>query len=209
LTDIRNKIDAQLIDVGTGNLHSVYNALIKSGHTIHITKDPEDLIKPGRFIMPGVGAFGSFMDGMKKLNMIEAVKEVSKRGDPLLGICVGMQALFDYSEEKGHNPGLSLIPGKVLRFPDFQNRKVPHTGWNQLWQKKHDKFTRSINDGSYAYFNHSYFCEPQNKENVILYTDYGIDFCSAVNHENIYGVQFHPEKSQQIGKTILNNFFMI
>ncbi len=203
------KIDAQLIDVGTGNLHSVYNALLKLGYSIHITRDPDDLLKPARFIMPGVGAFGSFMQGMGKLNMIEAVKEVSSRGDPLLGICVGMQALFDYSEEKGHHQGLGIIPGKVTHFPNLGELKVPHTGWNQLWQNNASGILNNVTDGSYAYFNHSYYCEPTETSNTILYTDYGIKFCSAVNYMNTYGVQFHPEKSQLIGQNLLNNFFLL
>jgi len=202
-----NKFDAQLIDVGTGNLHSVYNALLKLGYIIHITSSPHDLMRTSRFVLPGVGAFGSFMEGVEKLDMYESIKEIAARGDLLLGICVGMQALFDFSEEMGHYRGMGIIPGKVIRFPDLGELKVPHTGWNQLWHKGSSNMFNDIPDGSYAYFNHSYYCLPDDERHVILETDYGINYCSAVQSENVFGVQFHPEKSQRIGQQLLTNFF--
>jgi imidazole glycerol-phosphate synthase subunit HisH len=126
-------VDALLVDAGTGNLHSVDNALRALGYEIHITSDPADLRHGGRVILPGVGAFAAFMQGLRVNGLDEALVEVVQRGDPLLGICVGMQALFTVGEEMGHHPGLDLLPGKVVRFPEFTDRKVPHTGWNQLW----------------------------------------------------------------------------
>jgi imidazole glycerol-phosphate synthase subunit HisH len=200
---------ALLVDAGTGNLHSVDNALRALGYEIHITSDPADLRQGGRVILPGVGAFAAFMQGLRVHGLDEALVEVVQRGDPLLGICVGMQALFTVGEEMGQHPGLDLLPGKVARFPEFTDRKVPHTGWNQLWYAPGDPLLEGLDPGSHAYFNHSYFCLPTESSDVLARTDYGLDFASAVHRANLYGVQFHPEKSQRVGQRILANFFQI
>jgi imidazole glycerol-phosphate synthase subunit HisH len=202
-------VDAVLVDAGTGNLHSVDNALRALGYDIYITSDPVDLRQGGRVILPGVGAFTAFIQGLRKNNLEQALVEVVQRGDPLLGICVGMQALFTLGEEMGQHPGLDLLPGKVVRFPEFPDHKVPHTGWNQLWYTQDDPLLDGLSAGSYAYFNHSYFCQPTHMQDVLVSTDYGLDFASAVRRENLYGVQFHPEKSQRVGQRILDNFFKI
>jgi imidazole glycerol-phosphate synthase subunit HisH len=199
--------DALLIDAGTGNLHSVHNALLKLGHRIQVTARPEDLARPARIILPGVGAFGSFMQGLRERGLIEPIQATARRGDPLLGICVGMQALFDLSEEQGQHAGLGLLQGKVTRFPTFPDRKVPHTGWNQLWFRDGSALFQGLLPGAYAYFNHSYYCAVADPRDTAATTDYGIDFSSAVQRENVYGVQFHPEKSQRVGLTVLENFF--
>jgi glutamine amidotransferase len=120
-----------------------------------------------------------------------------------------MQALFAIGEEKGTHPGLDLLPGRVTRFPDFRDRKVPHTGWNQLWMQKESALFKGIPAGAYAYFNHSYYCAPAKKDHISIQTDYGIDFASAVESQNVYGVQFHPEKSQRVGQCVLHNFFSV
>lgn len=198
-----------LIDAGTGNLHSVHNALLNLGAAIQVTSDPADLLRPARIILPGVGAFGKFMEGLHARALTEALRTAAQRGDPLLGICVGMQALFAYSEELGNYPGLGLMPGNVVRFPAFSDRKVPHTGWNQLWFDDDAALLRGLPNGAYAYFNHSYYCAPSQPADVAVTTDYGLDFASAVRHENLYGVQFHPEKSQQIGQKVLENFLSL
>ena len=127
----------------------------------------------------------------------------------MLGICVGMQAFFELGEEKGQHKGLGLLPGVVKRFPDFTDRKVPHTGWNQLWTQKESPLFDGIPTGAHAYFNHSFYCAPANHEDTCTLTDYGIDFSSAVAHENLFGVQFHPEKSQRVGQKLLANFFTV
>jgi glutamine amidotransferase len=184
----------------------VYNALISQGFRIKITRDPQDLKQAGRVILPGVGAFRSFMDGLNRFNLIEGLAAAVRRGDPLLGICVGMQALFNFSTEMGQHPGLGLLPGSVIRFPEFEDLKVPHTGWNQLHHNHTQTLLSGIPSGSYAYFNHSYYCAPQDSQQHLTLTDYGISFCSAAQHENIYGVQFHPEKSQRVGLRLLANF---
>jgi imidazole glycerol-phosphate synthase subunit HisH len=202
------KIDAILIDAGTGNLHSVRNALEALGYAIHVTADPADLLEPARVVLPGVGAFASFMEGLSQCNLVEPLREVVRRGDPLLGICVGMQAFFEGSEELGNWQGLGLLPGRVMRFPHLPCVKIPHTGWNQLWFSRPSPLFTGLESGAYTYFNHSYYCGAQS-EHILATTDYGLDFASAVQKDNLYGVQFHPEKSQRVGQTILRNFFQL
>ena len=203
------KHDAVLIDAGTGNLLSVYNALRKLGFEIKVTTEPEDLIYGERIILPGVGAFGKFMNGLRAVNLDDALTQAAKRGNPLLGICVGLQAFFDYSEEMGNHPGLALFPGYVTRFTQDKSIKVPHTGWNQLWPERESKLLNELYSGVYTYFNHSFYCKPANEDDVITRTDYGIRFASIVQWEMIFGVQFHPEKSQRAGLQILQNFMRI
>lgn len=204
-----NSYDALLIDAGTGNLHSVHNALQVLGFNVRVTSDPADLAIPGRVILPGVGAFGSFIQGLRERGLVEPLQAACRRGDPLFGICVGMQALFEISEEMGEHPGLGLLPGRVVRFPDFPDRKVPHTGWNQLWFAPGSPLFRDLGPGSYAYFNHAFYCANQHPADCAARTDYGIEFTSAVQRGNLFGVQFHPEKSQRVGQKVLENFFKI
>lgn len=202
-----SKLNAILIDAGTGNLHSVHNAIQKLGYQVLVTANPDDLARPARIILPGVGAFGAFMQGIDQRGLGPALQAAARRGDPLLGICVGMQALFEYSEELGRHAGLALLSGQVQRFPNFTDRKVPHTGWNQLWQPETaSPLLRGLPQGAYAYFNHSFYCAPLDPADAAARTDYGLDFASAVQRENLYGVQFHPEKSQAVGQAILANF---
>lgn len=203
------KVDALLVDAGTGNLHSVYNALQAAGFSIQITSHPDDLAAAGRVILPGVGAFASFMGGLREHELVEPLKKLVLRGNPLLGICVGMQALFEMSEEKGLHAGLGLLSGQVKHFPPLDEYKVPHTGWNQLWPAAGMPLLDGIQAGSYAYFNHTYFCLPSDCAQICSTTDYGMQFASAVCHDNLYGVQFHPEKSQQVGQRLLQNFMKI
>jgi glutamine amidotransferase len=146
------------------------------------------------------------MQGLRSHGLAEALTAAVQRGDPLLGICVGMQALFETGEEKGEHAGLGLLPGSVPHFPDLGELKIPHTGWNQLWFSQDAILFKGLTSGSYAYFNHSYYCEPAEESCISARTDYGIHFASAVADRNIYGVQFHPEKSQQVGLQVLRNF---
>jgi imidazole glycerol-phosphate synthase subunit HisH len=202
---------ALLIDAGTGNLHSILNTLQSLDFKIRITSDPDDLIEPNRIILPGVGAYGKFMDGLHAFHLEDALRHVFKRGDPLLGICVGMQALFETSEEMGCHAGLGFLPGRVPRFSEIPGLKIPHTGWNQLWSPGDSvsPLLEGVKPGSYAYFNHSYYCLPEITRDIAGYTDYGIDFCSVVQRDSLFGVQFHPEKSQQVGARILSNFMRL
>ncbi len=195
-----------LIDAGTGNLRSVQKALEAVGANVLRTDDPKKVVSGGRVVLPGVGAFGDFMSGLRARGLEEAVNEVAQRGASLLGICVGMQAFFDVGEEMGEHKGLGLLQGKVVKFADSLSVKIPHTGWNQLEAKKDTRLFDQVNNGAYVYFNHSYYCQPQNSSDVIATTDYGMNYACAVQRENIYGVQFHPEKSQAVGLKVLKNF---
>jgi glutamine amidotransferase len=199
-------IQVTLLDAGTGNLRSVHKALEALGARVRLTSEAEVARQGGRVILPGVGAFGDFMAGLAGRGLDKALVEVLKRGDPVLGICVGMQALFERSEELGDHAGLGLLPGRVVHFPVATHLKIPHTGWNQLWMERESPLWQEIQPGAYAYFNHSYFCLPAEPGDLLLSTDYGLRFASAVQRENLYGVQFHPEKSQWVGLRLLANF---
>lgn len=198
--------DVVLIDAGTGNLRSVQKALENIGANVTRTDDPQKVLSGKRVVLPGVGAFGDFMSGLRLRGLEDAVKGIAMRGVPLLGICVGMQALFEVGEEMGEHAGLGLLAGKVVRFAESLSVKIPHTGWNQVEVKKDASLFNQVNDGAYVYFNHSYYCQPWNSSDVIGTTDYGLTYACAVQRENIFGVQFHPEKSQALGLQILNNF---
>jgi glutamine amidotransferase len=198
--------DVILIDAGTGNLRSVQKALESIGANVLRTDDPQKIHSGKRVILPGVGAFGDFMSGLRARGLEDVVKEVTTHGTPMLGICVGMQALFDMGEEMGEHAGLGLLRGKVVKFAETLPVKVPHTGWNQLTVRKDAVLFNQIKDQAYVYFNHSYYCQPGDPSDVLATTEYGLKLACAVQHENIFGVQFHPEKSQQVGLQILKNF---
>ena len=195
-----------LIDAGTGNLRSVQKALEAVGANVLRTDDPKKVVSGGRVVLPGVGAFGDFMSGLRARGLEEAVNDTVQRGIPLLGICVGMQALFEIGEEMGEHKGLGLLQGKVVKFADSLSVKIPHTGWNQLEVKNDARLFDQVDAGAYVYFNHSYYCQPQNSSDILATTDYGMNYACAVQCENIFGVQFHPEKSQAVGLKILKNF---
>jgi glutamine amidotransferase len=198
-----------LVDAGTGNLRSVQHALQSLGADVLRTNQPEDVKTADRLVLPGVGAFGNFMKGMDSLGLTQPVKEAVQRGVPLLGICVGMQAFFDVGLEMGVFPGLGLIPGKVVKFPDIPGLKVPHTGWNQFRATHKSMLLDGLIGEPYAYFNHSYYCQPAEAGESLAETDYGITYTSIVQRDNLFGVQFHPEKSQRTGLTLLANFLKI
>ena len=195
-----------LIDAGTGNLRSVQKALENIGANVERTDNPKKVLSGKKIILPGVGAFGDFMSGLRACGLEDAVKDMVQRGVPLLGICVGMQALFEIGEEMGEHKGLGLLAGQVVRFAETLSVKVPHTGWNQLEVRNDVQLFDGVESGEYVYFNHSYYCQPLNPSKVIAMTKYGIKYVCAVRHENIFGVQFHPEKSQTVGLRILKNF---
>ena len=198
--------DVILIDAGTGNLRSVQKALESIGANVLRTDDPQKVLSGRRVVLPGVGAFGGFMSGLRARGFEDVVKEAAMRGVPMLGICVGMQALFEVGEEMGDHEGLGLLAGKVIRFADSLPVKIPHTGWNQVQTKKEAPLLNGIHDGAYVYFNHSFYCQAQNSADILATTEYGINYACAVASENIFGVQFHPEKSQAVGLRILKNF---
>jgi len=198
-----------LIDAGTGNLRSVQKALESIGANVLRTDDPDKLLNAKRIVLPGVGAFGDFMSGLRMRKLESVIKDVVLQGVPLLGICVGMQALFEVGEEMGEHAGLGLLPGRVARFDESLSVKIPHTGWNQLEVQKDALLFKQVNAGAYVYFNHSFYCQPQDSSDVIAITDYGLPYACAVHHDNIVGVPFHPEKSQAIGLQILKNFLEV
>ncbi len=202
-----NKIT--LLDAGTGNLRSVQKALENTGAKVIRTNDPQVVLAAQKVVLPGVGAFGDFMLGLRARGLDEALMQVTAGGVPMLGICVGMQALFDLGEEMGRHAGLGLLPGRVERFAESLSVKIPHTGWNQIEVQKEAPLFHSIRSGAYVYFNHSYICRPLHPSAVIATADYGVEFACAVQRENIFGVQFHPEKSQKVGLQILRNFLEV
>jgi glutamine amidotransferase len=194
-----------LIDYGIGNLRSVEKALGAVGAEVLLTSDPAAILAADKVVLPGVGAFGDGLAGLAARGLIEPLNELVRRGTPLLGICLGMQLLFETSDEMGEYRGLGFLPGQVRRFP-AGTLKIPQTGWNQLVPRRPSAILRGLAAGSYAYFNHSYYCDPTDESDVLATTEYGIDYASVVGRGRLYGVQFHPEKSQAVGLRILSNF---
>ena len=199
-----------VIDYGAGNLRSVLHALKHlRADNLRLAQHGSQLAGASKIILPGVGAFGASMQQMRQRDLVAPLLDALAEGIPYLGICVGMQMLFDAGEEMGEHQGLGLIPGRVLRFPQFPDRKVPHMGWNQLNFKGRSALFRGLDQGSRVYFVHSYYCAPQDAGATIAAVDYGLEFAAAVQCGSIYGVQFHPEKSQVNGLRILKNFLGI
>ncbi|NIP19137.1 MAG: imidazole glycerol phosphate synthase subunit HisH [Xanthomonadales bacterium] len=194
-----------IVNYGLGNLHSVQKATAHVGGEAVVTEIPQVILNAEKVILPGVGAFADGMRGLRSRGLAEVVQEAAALGKPLLGICLGMQLLFEESDEQGQHEGLGLLPGKVVQFR-HPGIKVPQIGWNQLEVVKPSGLMNSIQDGDYVYFNHSYYCIPEETADVLTRTDYGVRFASSVARDNILGVQFHPEKSQAVGLTILKNF---
>lgn len=193
-----------IVDYGMGNLRSVQKAFEKIGATARIVPFPRDLEKARGIVLPGVGAFGQAMNNLRAIGWDVALRESVTRGMPLLGICLGMQLLFESSEEMGQHEGLGILPGTVKRFRG--EVKVPQMGWNQIHIRQPSVLLREVADGSYAFFVHSYYCAPSDKAMVLATTDYGIEFASVVGRGNVFGAQFHPEKSQSVGLKMLANF---
>lgn len=195
-----------IIDYGMGNLHSVTKAVERLGRDCFLSESPAELAKADRLILPGVGAFPDGMEELNKRNLADFIKQWINDGKPLLGICLGMQLLFDESDENGSTMGLGILPGKVVKFPGG-DYKVPHMGWNELEFKQPDHPILQGLDGGYVYFVHSYFVKPDRAEILIASTEYGGEQVTAVaGRKNVWGTQFHPEKSSTVGMTMLKNF---
>jgi len=194
-----------LVDYGIGNLRSVEKALQAVGAEVCLTSAPEIILAAEKVVLPGVGAFGDGMAGLRERRLESVIQSLPARGTPLLGICVGMQLLFDIGEEMGEHAGLGLIPGRVRRFPEA-GLKIPQTGWNQLVFDPGIPLLQGLSKGCYAYFNHSFYCDPAESEDVLAWTEYGLQYASVVGRGCLYGAQFHPEKSQAVGLQILRNF---
>ena len=196
-----------VIDYGAGNLRSVCNSLKKLSVDCHVVKAPSDLNKIQTMIFPGVGSFGDSSDQLKKQSLFEPIREWIINDRPFLGICIGFQMLFDSSEESPGSEGLGIIPGKVIKFSGQTNLKVPHMGWNKVQIKNlNDPVWQKIDDLTHFYFVHSYFPKPDNPVVSSSTTGYGVDFTSSIRFGNIFGTQFHPEKSQKSGLRLIENF---
>ena len=193
-----------IIDYKVGNLHNLKNALDYYAVKNQIVSDAEDILKADRIMLPGVGAFSPAMEQLRKSGMLAALEEKVISGVPLLGICVGAQLLMDESEEDGMHTGLGWIPGTVKRFQ--HQLKIPQIGWNQVSQQKEDFLFNKVADEMHFYFGHSYHLLPEKSEHVLGLSSYGYDFASVVRKDNLWGVQFHPEKSQNAGLQLLKNF---
>jgi len=192
-----------VIDYGMGNLRSVQKALEVSGAKTIVTSKAADLERAEKIVFPGVGAFGEAMKELKHLKLAEPIKAVITEGKPFLGLCLGLQLLFESSDEAPGVKGLCVLKGEVKRFR-AGNLKVPHMGWNTITHRA--KILNGVPSGSYMYFVHSYYVRPKDKSVILTTTDYGIKFVSGICKDNIYGFQFHPEKSQELGLKILKNF---
>ena len=203
-----------VIDYGMGNLRSVQKALEKCGGDAKVTSNPADLKKARKVVFPGVGAFGEAMREVRRRGLEKAIKSAIDDGKHFLGLCLGMQLLFEKSEESPGVKGLSVLKGSVRRFnftqypiPNTQyTLKVPHMGWNNIVVSRQSEILKGVPKSAYMYFVHSYYAAPKEKDIILTTTDYGIDFVSGIKKDNIYGFQFHPEKSQAVGLRILKNF---
>ena len=196
-----------IIDYGAGNLRSVANAIAKLGYQATVTSNPGDLLGATAVILPGVGAAADTMQNLERLGLSEAIRQVVANGLPMLAICVGMQVLFDETEEGGRHRCLGIIPGVVKRLPP--GLKIPHMGWNQVHQSIRHPLFDSIPDGANFYFVHSYHAEPRDSAVVAGTTDYGVPFCSALVSGNLMATQFHPEKSGKNGLKMYENFLRL
>ncbi len=195
-----------IIDYGVGNIRSLYNALMRLGYSVKVSNNIDEINSSNAIILPGVGAFKGAMDNLKKLNLVDTIKENANKGKPILGICLGMQLLFEKSYEDGETIGLGLLEGEIVKFDS--DIKVPHMGWNNLipGQGADSSIAKGITIDDFVYFVHSYYLKTQNPKQVVFSTDYGVNVPAVVKKDNIIGMQFHPEKSSNTGIKLLSNF---
>ncbi len=195
-----------IIDYGAGNLQSVKKAFDFIGAESVITDNPEIINACDRILLPGVGSFGDAMNSMTEKGLVETVKQNALSGKPFLGICLGLQLLFEESEESPGVQGLGIFKGKIKKFSSDMGLKIPHIGWNSLEIKQKDGIFKGVSENSYVYFVHSYYLHAEDENDIACVTNYGIDFHSAVGKNNVFATQFHPEKSGDVGLQILKNF---
>tara|TARA_B100002052_G_C15659772_1_gene496723 strand:- start:21 stop:635 length:615 start_codon:yes stop_codon:yes gene_type:complete len=197
-----------LVDVGAGNIGSLKSALKKIGIKYQICKEAEDFENINKIILPGVGNFNDFMNKIKSKNLDKLIEEKYKKNIPILGICLGFQVLFSNSSESGFTEGFNFIDGKIINFKEkLKTLRTPHVGWNNCTLEKKSTLFENVENNSDFYFTHSFFLNDCNKDYIISKTDYGFQFISGVEKNNLYGVQFHPEKSQLSGIKVLKNFY--
>ena len=195
-----------IIDYDAGNIKSVQKAIEYLGEEVIITREPEVILNASRVILPGVGAFGDAMEKLHKYNLVDVIKEVVKREIPFLGICLGLQLLFETSDETPGVQGLGILKGKIKRIPDHGELKIPHIGWNSLAFPNRGRLYEGISEESYVYFVHSYYLDAEDKDIVVATTEYGTTIHASVEQGNVFACQFHPEKSSSVGLKILDNF---
>lgn len=198
-----------IIDYDAGNLKSVQKAFEFLGADVVVTRKRNEILNSDHVILPGVGAFREAMEKLEQYDLVDTIKEVVKRKIPLLGICLGMQLLFESSEESDGVKGLSLLEGKIVKIPKKEGIKIPHMGWNSLELKGKATLFQGLSKEPYVYFVHSYYLVPSKAEDVVAVTEYGTNLSVAVEHENLFGCQFHPEKSGEVGLEILRNFLKV
>lgn len=195
-----------IIDYGAGNIKSVEKALQKLGADVVITKDAEEILQADKVILPGVGAFGDAMDNLKKYGLDEVIHQVVEKKTPFLGICLGLQLLFERSDETPGVEGLGILKGEILRIPEKDDLKIPHMGWNSLHLQKEGRLFKGLPEQAYVYFVHSYYLKAKEEEIVKATTDYSVNIHASVEKDNVFACQFHPEKSSDVGLQILKNF---
>ncbi len=197
-----------IIDYDAGNIRSVEKALQALGEDVIVTRDKEQILNADRVILPGVGAFGDAMEKIRGYELEDVIKKVIAKKTPFLGICLGLQLMFEESEESAGVKGLGILKGKIVRIPDAPGLKVPHIGWNSLAYPKQGRLYQGIPENSYVYFVHSYYLKAE-EDVVVATTEYGTEIHASVEKDNVFACQFHPEKSSDVGLTILKNFISI
>ena len=195
-----------IIDYDAGNIKSVEKALQKLGADVVITKDAQEILRADKVILPGVGAFGDAMANLKKFGLDKVIYEVVENGTPFLGICLGLQLLFERSDETPGVAGLGILKGEILRIPDKDDLKIPHMGWNSLLLQNQGRLFQGLSEQSYVYFVHSYYLKAEDEQIVKATTDYSVNIHASVEKDNVFACQFHPEKSSDAGLKILKNF---
>lgn len=195
-----------MIDYDAGNIKSVEKALQKLGADVVITKDPQVILNAEKVILPGVGSFGDAMNNLKKYGLDEVIHQVVENGTPFLGICLGLQLLFERSDESPEVVGLGILEGEILRIPDAEGLKIPHMGWNSLHLQNNGRLFKGLKENDYVYFVHSYYLKAEDESIVKATTNYSVNIHASVEKDNVFACQFHPEKSSDVGLHILKNF---
>ncbi|MBQ2987401.1 MAG: imidazole glycerol phosphate synthase subunit HisH [Tyzzerella sp.] len=195
-----------IIDYDAGNIKSVEKALQKLNAEVVITKDANEILNADKVILPGVGAFGDAMANLRKYGLDKVIHQVVEKGTPFLGICLGLQLLFERSDETPGAIGLGILEGEVLRIPDKDNLKIPHMGWNSLHLQNQGRLFKGLSEQSYVYFVHSYYLKAKDEKIVKATTNYSVNIHASVEKGNVFACQFHPEKSSEVGLQILRNF---
>jgi len=195
-----------IIDYDAGNIKSVEKAMLLLGQEVKITRDKTEILNADKVILPGVGAFGDAMGKLHQYGLVDVIKEVVEKGTPFIGICLGLQLLFESSEETPGVEGLGILKGKILRIPDAEGLKIPHMGWNSLHLQNDGRLFKGLRENDYVYFVHSYYLKAEDEEIVKATTNYSVNIHASVEKDNVFACQFHPEKSSDVGLKILKNF---